>query len=99
MQLTSPVQLHPSPVTSLPDEPEVIERRLLLRLGSKILTVLRHHWVMAKRALLVRATAGIALAAVVLMILRALTLSLSYYIVLNEYRTREECKQSSHESR
>ena len=54
---------------------------------------------MAKRALLVRATAGIALAAVVLMILRALTLSLSYYIVLNEYRTREECKQSSHESR
>ena len=72
----------------------MIERRLLLCLGSKILTVL-----MAKRALLVRATAGIALAAVVLMILRALTLSLSYYIVLNEYRTREECKQSSHESR
>ena len=43
MQLTSPVQLHPSPVTSLPDEPEVIERRLLLCLGSKILTVLLGH--------------------------------------------------------
>ena len=42
-------------------------------------------------SLLVRATAGVAFATLVFMLLRALTLIFSYYSLLYEYRRRKEC--------